>query len=103
MLHVVLAHAFGPGTVVACSRAGAEFILNLIWGLVMAALIAFTLQEGTAWVTIVFGRSVGQCLKTMYSNAAILCWLVADSMFFGKMLFEWTTFHSFCTCEEMDC
>ena len=41
----------GPGTVVTCSRAGAEFELNLIWALVVAGLIAFTLQVKTNWMT----------------------------------------------------
>merc|ERR1711970_1636053 len=88
----------GPGTVVTCSRAGAEFGLNLIWGLVVAALIAFTLQEGTARLTIVSGQSLGQCLKTKYNNmtkvynTAIICWLVAGSVFLGNMLFECNNF-----------
>ena len=58
----------GPGTVVTCARAGAEFGLSLIWALLVAALIAFTLQEGTARLTIVSGLSLGQCLKTKYSH-----------------------------------
>jgi len=88
----------GPGTVVTCSRAGAEFGLSLIWGLVVAALIAFTLQEGTARLTIVSGQSLGQCLKTKYNNmtkvynTAIICWLVAGSVFLGNMLFECNNF-----------
>jgi len=88
----------GPGTVVTCSRAGAEFGLSLIWGLVVAALIAFTLQEGTARLTIVSGQSLGQCLKTKYQNmakvynTAIICWLVAGSVFFGNLLFECNNF-----------
>merc|ERR1712106_853836 len=88
----------GPGTVVTCSRAGAEFGLNLIWALVVAALIAFTLQEGTARLTIVSGTSLGQCLKTKYQhmpkvyNTAIICWLVAGSVFIGNMLYECNNF-----------
>ena len=57
----------GPGTVVTCSRsvdklfsvlgsmklnirAGAEFELSLIWALVVAGLIAFTLQVKSSFV-----------------------------------------------------
>ncbi|QQP35262.1 Uncharacterized protein FKW44_023431 [Caligus rogercresseyi] len=36
----------GPGTVVTCARAGAEYGLNLIWALIFASLLAFTLQVG---------------------------------------------------------
>ena len=88
----------GPGTVVTCSRAGAEFGLQLIWALVVAALIAFTLQEGTARLTIVSGQSLGQCLNAKYQhmtkvyNTAIICWLVAGSVFFGNMLYECNNF-----------
>ena len=88
----------GPGTVVTCARAGAEFDLHLIWALVVASLIAFTLQEGTARLTIVSGLSLGQCLKVKYQyqykiyNTAIFCWLVAASVFFGNLLYECNNF-----------
>ena len=36
----------GPGTVVTCARAGAEFDLNLIWALIFASILSYTLQEG---------------------------------------------------------
>ena len=38
----------GPGTVVTCARAGAEYDLHLIWPLVFASVLAYTLLEGTA-------------------------------------------------------
>ena len=38
----------GPGTVVTCARAGAEFNLTLTWALLFASALAYTLQEGTA-------------------------------------------------------
>ena len=34
----------GPGTVVTCARAGSEQGLNLLWALVFATLLAYTLQ-----------------------------------------------------------
>ena len=72
----------GPGTVVTCARAGAEFGLHLIWALVVASLIAFTLQEGTARLTIVSGQSLGQCLKAKYQHM---------TKFYNQkiMLFSW--------------
>ena len=53
----------GPGTVVTCARAGAEFELHLVWVLIFASLLAFTLQEGTVRLTITSGFSLGQCLR----------------------------------------
>ena len=88
----------GPGTVVTCARAGAEFSLSLTWALVVAGLIAFTLQEGTARLTIVSGLSLGQCLRAKYEhtaklyNTAVICWLVAASIFLGNLLFECNNF-----------
>ena len=84
----------GPGTVVTCARAGAEYDLNLIWALVFASILAYTLQEGTARLTIVSGKSLGQCLRVKYRNGAkiydtaIICWLVSISVFFGNTLYE---------------
>ena len=84
----------GPGTVVTCARAGAEFDLSLIWALVFATALAFTLQEGTARLTIVSGRSLGQCLRVKYRhttkvfNTAIICWVVATLVIIGNTLIE---------------
>lgn len=43
---MLAATTVGPGTVVTCSRAGAEQGLALIWALVFATILAFTLQVG---------------------------------------------------------
>eukprot|EP00092_Neocalanus_flemingeri_P040918 GFUD01044552.1.p1 GENE.GFUD01044552.1~~GFUD01044552.1.p1 ORF type:complete len:508 (+),score=112.68 GFUD01044552.1:183-1706(+) len=84
----------GPGTVVTCARAGAEFDLSLTWALLFASALAYTLQEGTARLTIVSGRSLGQCLRIKYQhtvkvyNTAILCWVVAGTVILGNTLYE---------------
>ena len=84
----------GPGTVVTCARAGAEFGLNLTWALLFASILAYTLQEGTARLTIVSGKSLGQCLRVKYKsgakmyNTAVICWFVAIAVFLGNTLYE---------------
>lgn len=93
----------GPGTVVTCARAGAEFELSLIWALLFATCLAFTLQEGTARLTIASGRSLGQCLRIKYRdtwplnkswgadrlyNTALLGWVVTASVILGNTLYE---------------
>lgn len=84
----------GPGTVVTCARAGAEYGYNLIWALIFASILAFTLQEGTARLTIVSGKSLGQCLRVKYRHGpkilgtAVVCWAVAISVFLGNTLYE---------------
>lgn len=84
----------GPGTVVTCARAGAEYGLNLIWALVFASILAFTLQEGTARLTIVSGKSLGQCLRIKYRHGwriyetAVIGWVVSICVFLGNTLYE---------------
>jgi len=84
----------GPGTVVTCARAGSEYDLSLIWALVFASLLAYTLQEGTARLTIVSGKSLGQCLRVKYRNGAkiydtaVICWIVAFLVVIGNTLYE---------------
>merc|ERR1711971_1086639 len=77
-----------------CARAGAEFGLSLTWALLFASMLAFTLQEGTARLTIVSGKSLGQCLRVKYKNGAkiyntaVICWFVAIAVFLGNTLYE---------------
>jgi len=84
----------GPGTVVTCARAGAEFDLSLLWALVFATILAFILQEGTARLTIVSGMSLGQCLRMKYRhtakvfNHAVVCWVVATLVIIGNTFYE---------------
>ena len=79
---------------VSCARAGAEYGLTLIWALMFGSILAYTLQEGTARLTIVSGNSLGQCLRIKYRHGAkiygtaVVCWLVAISVFIGNTLYE---------------
>jgi len=82
----------GPGTVVTCARAGAEFELNLIWALIFASVLTYILQEGTARLTIVSGMNLGQCLQAKYKHGrliwgvGVICWVVAGCVFVGKFV-----------------
>ena len=42
---VLTASTIGPGTVIVCSKAGSDFGLALLWTLLAASFVAFTLQE----------------------------------------------------------
>eukprot|EP00913_Durusdinium_trenchii_P030516 g28585.t1 len=53
----------GPGTVVTCARSGVEYQLHLVWALCFASILAYTLQEGSARLTLVSGKTLGQCLQ----------------------------------------
>ena len=88
----------GPGTVVTCARAGAEFELNLTWALIFASILAYILQEGTARLTITSGKSLGQCLRVKYAhtygllNTALICWVVATCVWLGNTFYETNNF-----------
>ena len=49
---MLAAGTVGPGTVVTCARAGAEYQLQLIWPLIFATYMAYTLLEGSARLAI---------------------------------------------------
>ena len=59
----------------------------------MAALIAFTLQEGTAWLTIVFGRSLGLCLLILCS--LLRCCLSGPPSIVSVPARKWTVRNNF--------
>jgi len=84
----------GPGMVVTCARAGAEYKLHLIWPLIIASIFAYVSLEGTARLTIVSGKSLGECLQIKYSNGwkiwnvGIFCWVVVIAVFSGNLFYE---------------
>jgi len=95
---MLAANTIGPGSVVTCSRAGAEYGFSLIWTLIFASILSFTLQEGSARLTIVAGKSFGQCLRLKYRHGvvlrgtAVICWAIALAVFAGNILFECNCF-----------
>jgi len=88
----------GPGTVVTCARAGAEYGLHLTWSLFLASILAYILLEASARLTIVSGLSLGQCLQVKYSKGrtlwgtAIICWVVVTSIYLGNQFYQLNTF-----------
>jgi len=92
------ANTIGPGTVVVCARAGTEYGLSLLWTLVFATGLSYTLQECSARLTIVSGKSLGQCLQIQFDESCKIygcpwiCWLVGVSVFVGNLLYECNNF-----------
>ena len=88
----------GPGTVVTCARAGAEYGMDLTWALFIASILAYIMLEASARLTIVSGRSLGQCLQIKYKhgmklyNTALICWIVVTSIYIGNQFYELNTF-----------
>lgn len=66
---LVTAAFIGPGTVTACTLAGANFGYALLWALVFATLTAIILQEMAARLGVITGRGLGENLKHTFSNS----------------------------------
>ncbi len=63
----VIAAAFiGPGTVTTAASAGARFGPRLLWALSFSTLACLLLQEASARLTVVSGRSLGEALADRY-------------------------------------
>jgi manganese transport protein len=72
---LVAAGFIGPGTVTACTLAGANFGYALIWGLVFATFATIILQEMAARLGIVSGKGLAAAM-TATENGPVLKWLV---------------------------
>jgi len=88
----VIAAAFiGPGTVTAAASAGAGFRYTLLWALLFSTLACLLLQEASARLTVVSGRSLGRALRMQYSgglSGAVVLALVLGAVVLGCAAYE---------------
>jgi NRAMP (natural resistance-associated macrophage protein)-like metal ion transporter len=70
---LVAAAFIGPGTVTACTLAGANFGFALVWALVFATVATIILQEMTVRLGILGGSGLGEALVAP-GTPAILKW-----------------------------
>ncbi len=88
----VIAAAFiGPGTVTTCAAAGASFGSTLLWALVFSTFACYVLQEASARLTVVSGRTLGRSLRMRWAGgvAGPLVLLVAvGAIVFGCAAYE---------------
>ncbi|MFC5408394.1 NRAMP family divalent metal transporter [Larkinella bovis] len=59
---VISAAFIGPGSVTACTMAGAQYGLHLLWVLTFATFGTVWLQEAASRITIATGRDLGQTI-----------------------------------------
>ncbi|KAH8048681.1 hypothetical protein JL720_15797 [Aureococcus anophagefferens] len=67
---VLAASTIGPGTVIVCSKAGADYALTLLWALVLASFVAYALQEGAARLSLLGRTTLGRAMRTMWGGGA---------------------------------
>ncbi|MEL6876588.1 MAG: Nramp family divalent metal transporter [Pseudomonadota bacterium] len=88
---LVTAAFIGPGTVTACTIAGASFGYALLWALVFATLATIILQEMSARLGVVTQQGLGETLADLL-KASVFKWpliaLVGLALYLGNAAYE---------------
>ncbi len=88
---LVTAAFIGPGTVTACTLAGAEFGFALIWALAFATVATILLQNLSARVALVRGQGLGEAIMEALPSPS-LKWaaaaLLAAALIIGNAAYE---------------
>lgn len=88
---LVTAAFIGPGTVTACTLAGAQFGYALIWALAFATIATVVLQNLSARVALVRGQGLGETIMEALPSPA-LKWaaaaLLAAALVLGNAAYE---------------
>ncbi|MEM6476600.1 MAG: Nramp family divalent metal transporter [Pseudomonadota bacterium] len=88
---LVTAAFIGPGTVTACTLAGANFGYALLWALVFATVATIALQEMSARLGVVTQKGLGETLAELL-GASVLRWpliaLVCVALYLGNAAYE---------------
>ncbi len=88
---LVAAAFIGPGTVTACTLAGANYGYTLLWALLFATIATVILQEMSARLGLVTQKGLGENLRGMFS-ASIFKWplfiLVIIALYVGNAAYE---------------
>ena len=88
----LIAAAFiGPGTVTACTLAGANYGYTLLWALLFATVATIILQEMSARLGLVTQQGLGETLRIML-NQSIWKWplfgLIMVALYLGNAAYE---------------
>ncbi|KAH8067052.1 hypothetical protein JL720_12562 [Aureococcus anophagefferens] len=93
---VLAASTIGPGTVIVCSKAGADYALTLLWALVLASFVAYALQEGAARLSLLGRTTLGRAMRTMWGGGADAtpggCYAVAAGVLLGNTAYQANNF-----------
>jgi Mn2+/Fe2+ NRAMP family transporter len=72
LLWSIIAAAFiGPGTVTTAASAGTRFGFSLLWALLFSTVACLVLQEASARVTVVSGRTLAQAIRERFQKGAV--------------------------------
>ncbi len=88
---MVTAAFIGPGTVTACTLAGANFGFALVWALVFATLATIILQEMSARLGVVTQKGLGETISGLLDQSVWkwpLIVLVGLALYLGNAAYE---------------
>lgn len=88
---LVTAAFIGPGTVTACTVAGASFGYALLWALLFATVATIVLQEMSARLGVVTQRGLGDALAQLFGSTVWrwpLILLVGVALYLGNAAYE---------------
>ncbi|MEM7689635.1 MAG: Nramp family divalent metal transporter [Pseudomonadota bacterium] len=88
---LVTAAFIGPGTVTACTLAGATHGYALLWALLFATLATMALQEMSARLGLITRRGLGANLAALFANSPLrlpLIALVGVALYAGNSAYE---------------
>jgi len=88
---LVTAAFIGPGTVTACTLAGASFGYALLWALLFATLATMTLQEMSARLGVITQKGLGETLAELLRQSVWrwpLIVLVCVALYLGNAAYE---------------
>jgi len=87
----VAAAFIGPGTVTACTLAGANYGYTLLWALLFATVATVILQEMSARLGLVTQQGLGENLRDMFAESVFkwpLFVLVIVALYVGNAAYE---------------
>ena len=88
---MVTAAFIGPGTVTACTIAGATYGYGLLWALAFATLATIALQEMSARLGLITGQGLGANLAQLFAASPLrwpLIGLVGVALYAGNAAYE---------------
>ena len=88
---LVAAAFIGPGTVTACTLAGANYGYTLLWALLFATIATIILQEMSARLGLVSKKGLGENLRDIFSSSPLkwpLFALIIVALYVGNAAYE---------------
>ncbi|WP_298468523.1 Nramp family divalent metal transporter [uncultured Erythrobacter sp.] len=88
---LVTAAFIGPGTVTACTLAGASFGYALLWALVFATIATMVLQEMSARLGVITQKGLGETLAELFRQSVWrwpLIALICVALYVGNAAYE---------------